>query len=176
MARHHEAMDAAFAATVVALEDRLVRLALLLAGGGSDPEDIVAEAAARVLPHWRRGRVDSLGAYLHTAVVNEVRRRGRRKALDLRHRHRRGAHGQRPAPIDEQVAARTSIVAALDLLGGRQRQAVVLRYFADLSVAETARVMGTSTGTVKSQVARALEQLRRHLDDSDQAHEPGGRA
>lgn len=167
----------AFTDVVVGLEDRLVRLAMLLSGGTADAEDVVAEAAARVWVRWRQGGVESLPAYLRTAVINEVRRRGRRTLLDRHVRQRRSAEGRAATPIEERIAIRETVLDALATLGERQRTAIVLRYFEDLSVEETAQLMGTSTGTVKSQVARGLRTLQAHLAPSPEHLDqplPGG--
>jgi len=74
------------------------------------------------------------------------------------------------APLSHQdhsdaVVDRDMILRALALLPQRQREVVVLRFFADLSVADTAAAMRTSEGTVKSYTSRALDQLRRSLGD-----------
>jgi len=61
-------------------------------------------------------------------------------------------------------ADRDEVLAALRSLGPRQRACVVLRYYEDLSVEQTADILGCSTGTVKSQAARGLETLRRAID------------
>lgn len=61
---------------------------------------------------------------------------------------------------NEQIDPRQSLLAALDRLPPRQRAVIVLRYFADLSEAEAARVMGCSVGSVKSHASRALTRLR----------------
>jgi RNA polymerase sigma factor (sigma-70 family) len=61
-------------------------------------------------------------------------------------------------------AERDEVLAALQSLGPRQRACVVLRYYEDLSVEQTAEILGCSTGTVKSQAARGLDTLRRAID------------
>lgn len=152
---------------VTGLEQRLVRLALLLSGGRADAEDVVAEAASRVYVRWQQGRVDDLGPYLRTAVVHEVQRRGRRLGLERLHRDRRTADGRGSTPLDDRISDRDALLAALRQLGPRQREAVVLRYLEDLSVERTAELMGTSPGTVKSQAARGLRTLRELLDGTD---------
>jgi RNA polymerase sigma-70 factor (sigma-E family) len=157
------AADDAFLLVVTGVEDRLLRLATLLTGNLDEAEDVVAEVVARVYRRWQRGRLDDPHAYLRVAVVNEVRRRGRRSALDRRARSRRTGDGRGTTGVAERIADRQAVLTALQQLGERQRLAVVLRYVEDLSVADTAAVMGTSEGTVKSQVARALAALRTHL-------------
>jgi RNA polymerase sigma factor (sigma-70 family) len=64
----------------------------------------------------------------------------------------------------------STVVAALRKLPGRQREAIVLRYYADFSEAETAAAMGISCGAVKSHTARAMAALRADLEQQDQAH------
>jgi RNA polymerase sigma factor (sigma-70 family) len=159
---------------VTTLDHRLVRLALLLSGGRADAEDVVAEAASRVYVRWRQGRVDDLGAYLRTAVVHEVQRRGRRQGLERRVRDRRTADGRATTPLDERISDRDVVLEALRQLGPRQRQAVVLRYLEDLSVEETAAAMQISTGTVKSQAARGLRTLRELLGERDSTSDEDG--
>jgi RNA polymerase sigma-70 factor (sigma-E family) len=156
--------DRAFVVAVAGVHDRLVRLATLLTSDPDEAEDVVAEVVARVYRRWQQGALDDPHGYLRVAVVNEVRRRGRRSSLDRRLRARRSGDMRGVRTHDDQLVDRDAILAALQGLGERQRLAVVLRYFEDLSVAQTAAVMGTSEGTVKSQVARALTQLRDHLD------------
>jgi RNA polymerase sigma factor (sigma-70 family) len=99
-------------------------------------------------------------AYLRRIVVNENRRRFRKRrvAEDLP-----GTLPDRGVPdaaedIDEQAA----LLAALGRLGARQRAVVVLRFWMDMSEAETARALNCSVGTVKSQASRALAALRKN--------------
>lgn len=159
--------ERAFVLVVTGVHDRLVRLATLLTSDPHEAEDVVAEVVARVYRRWLQGGLDDPHGYLRVAVVNEVRRRGRRSSLDRRIRARRSGDARGERTHDEQLVDRDAVLAALQRLGERQRLAVVLRYFEDLSVAQTAAVMGTSEGTVKSQVARALVGLRDHLDVPD---------
>ena len=77
------------------------------------------------------------------------------------------------ADLGTRVTDRESLVAALRLLAPRQRACVVLRYFEDQSVSETARLLSCSEGTVKSQTARALETLRQRLVLDDEATDLG---
>src|SRR5690606_9217274 len=94
------------------------------------------------------------------AVVNQVNSRFRRLALERREAERRSgdARGER-SPLDD-VADGAQLAAALGRLSTRQRTAIVLRYYLDLSEADTAESMGVSVGTVKSSVSRGLERLR----------------
>jgi len=142
--------------------DRAVRLAWLLAPGEpAAAEDAAADAIARVWPKWAKGRVDDFWPYLRVAVVNQVRGRGRRFAIG----QRRGATAPNRDLGDFQVTVvnREVLAAALRALPTRQRTAVVLRYYEDLSEADSARAMGCSVGTVKSTTARGLLALRAQL-------------
>jgi RNA polymerase sigma factor (sigma-70 family) len=143
--------------------ERAVRLAWLLAPGEpSAAEDAAADAIARVWSKWAKGRVEEFWPYLRVAVVNQVRGRGRRFGLA----QRRG-DGREDVTYDRdfQVAVvnRAVLAEALLALPPRQRAAVVLRYYEDLSEAECARAMGCSVGTVKSTTARGLLALRAQL-------------
>jgi RNA polymerase sigma factor (sigma-70 family) len=142
--------------------DRAVRLAWLLAPGRpSAAEDVAADAIARVWPKWAKGRVDDFWPYLRVAVVNQVRGRGRRFAIGQRHA---GAEVRRDlSDFEGAVVNREVLAGALRALPTRQRTAVVLRYYEDLSEAESARAMGCSVGTVKSTTARGLLALRAQL-------------
>lgn len=75
-------------------------------------------------------------------------------------------HLDDPGATAHDPSLRPTVVAALDLLARRQGAVVVLRFFEGLSVAETARALGCSEGTVKSQTHDALAVLRTHLGDS----------
>lgn len=178
--------DAAFAAALDREHGRALRLAYLLTGHQQTAEDAVADAIVRVFPHWRRGRVQVLGPYLRRAVVNEVRRRGRRRSVEQREAARRTGDHRGTRLHADDVVDRHVLVDALAELPERQRTTVVLRYFDDRSVAETADLMGVSAGTVKSQTAEAVRQLRERLgvdlgvpeadvEPADRAVKGGGR-
>jgi RNA polymerase sigma-70 factor (sigma-E family) len=148
-----EAFDALFFGHAA----RMVRLARLL--GDDDPEDVVQESFCKLYAARDRLQQDErkvLG-YLHRTVVNEVR---------SRHRHRqvvrRDAHLFRPDDAHDPTGShddRAAVQQALAALPPRQREALVLRYWMDLPLAEIAEVMGVRLGTVKSQVSRALDVL-----------------
>jgi RNA polymerase sigma factor (sigma-70 family) len=141
---------------------RLVRLAQLL--GADDPEDVVQEAFCRLYDATRRRPPTNPTAYLNRIVVNEVRTRGRRKILA----RRKVLHGVAAAPADEHVVLTESVrslLRALDNLAPRQREALVLRYWLDLPLAEIADVMLVRVGTVKSLISRGLARLAAKLED-----------
>jgi RNA polymerase sigma-70 factor (sigma-E family) len=138
----------------------MVRLAYGLTGDQGLAEDLAQTAFARAYAAWPRvRRAGDPDAYVRQIVVNENRNRFRKRRVheqltgqlpDSASEDRAGAHDDRPA-----------LLAALRALGPRQRAVVVLRYWLDLSEAETAAALGCSIGTVKSQAARALVRLRR---------------
>jgi RNA polymerase sigma-70 factor (sigma-E family) len=138
-----------------------VRLAYGLTGDLGHAEDVAQAAFARAYASW--GRVTRAGdpdAYLRRIVVNENRRRFRKRrvAEDLP-----GTLPERGVPDGaEDFDERAALLTALGRLGPRQRAVVVLRYWMDMSEAETARALDCSVGTVKSQASRALAALRKN--------------
>ncbi len=163
-----------FAAVFNAHHRRAVRLAYLLTSDADQAEDIVAEAFAKVYVRWKRGEVRDVGAYLRRAVVNEANSKLRRRYLERREATRRDGDVRGVRTIDEQTADHDEIWSALGRLPVRQRQAVVLRYYEDLSEAETAEILGVSVGTVKSQVSRGLTRLQELLAHPAKDPHPGG--
>lgn len=136
----------------------MTRLAAML--GADDPEDVAQEAFVRL---HRRSRTlrdphAALG-YLRTTVVNLTRSRLRHLSVVRRNR---------PAPPEDTASAEhhavrressRELVAALGRLSARHREALVLRYWLDLTEAEMAEAMSVSRGTVKSHVSRGLDAL-----------------
>lgn len=145
---------------------QLVRLAALL-GAGYEAEDVVAEAFCQLYRRWDKLRSpDAALAYVRGSVVNLVRMRLRH--LQVVRRHRDGSLP--PADIrsaENEVLVREdqrAVVAALDALAPRQREAIVLRYWMDLKEIEIALAMGISCGAVKSHTARAMASLSRAME------------
>jgi RNA polymerase sigma-70 factor (sigma-E family) len=138
----------------------LVRLAALLVSDET-AEDVVQDCFIAMHDGWHRLRdEDKALSYLKQAVVN-------RSASALQHRSVMDRNAPKPAPdmpSAEQGAIaqleRIEVIAALRGLPDRQRQALVLRYYADLSEAKIAGIMGISKGAVKSHTARGLSSLR----------------
>lgn len=138
------------------------RTAYLLCGDWHRAEDLVQTALAKMYAIWPRlVRVESLDAYARKILV--------RTAID----ESRRAFRQRETAVSDvpdsafdsaDVASRLDVRAALGALPARQRAVVVLRYWDDQSIEETARILGCSTGTVKSQAAKGLAALRRLLE------------
>lgn len=135
----------------------LWRAAWLLTGDPQLAEDLVQGALERTWPHRDRLTSDAARrAYVHRVLVRSF----------VRDRRRRW-HGEIPTAFPPDSAAaepepevRLAVRAALDTLPSRQRSAIVLRYFLDLSEAEAADAMGCGVGTVKTHVKRALAALR----------------
>lgn len=141
-----------------------LRLAYLLCGDRHRAEDAVADAFVKVYRRLHRGGVSSPRAYIRRAVVNEVNSRFRRLALERREARKRSGDDRGVRTAEDQVADADEVFQALRVLPERQRTAVVLRYYADLSEADAAAAMGVSVGTVKSSVSRGLDRLRLVLD------------
>ena len=146
---------------------QLVRLAVLL-GAGPDAEDVVAEAFCQLYRRWPKLRSpDAAPAYVRGAVVNLVRMRWRH--LQVVRRHRDGALRPNDTVSAEHVVLdredQRAVVAALEELAPRQREAIVLRYWMDLKEAEIAAAMGISCGAVKSHTARAMAALTRAVGE-----------
>lgn len=142
---------------------RVMRLAFLQCGDRSRAEDAVAEAMAKVYVRWRAGAVEHVGPYLRRAVVNEILQEVRRRSAADRALARTRGDLRRVRAAAEELADRDELVGVLQRLPDRQRLAVVLRYYEQLSEAETAEVMGISVGGVKSQTSRGLDRLREEL-------------
>ena len=162
-----ESMEADFAEVYAAHAGPALRTAFLLCGDRHRAEDIVADAFVKIYRRWRRGGIDEPGAYVRRAVINQANSRFRRLALERRHAGTRSGDDRGQRGSDDQFADAQLVAAALQRLPQRQRTALVLRYYDDLSVAQTAEAMGVSPGTVKSTVARGLANLQRALGDLD---------
>ena len=143
----------------------LVRLAALLVRDTPTAEEVVQDAFVAMHGGWARLRdAEKALAYLRQAVVNRSR-------SVLRHRtvvdkNLQKAPPDMPSAEHGALAAleRSAVVAALRELPGRQREAIVLRYYADLSEAEIAAAMKISRGAVKSHTARGMAALRAALE------------
>jgi len=132
----------------------LVRLAFAMTSDWGLAEELAQEAFVRVWRSWGNIRdQESAPAYLRTTVVNLARRSLRRKLQERRAWS--SARDPRSADPGESV----DLLRALACLPSRKRACVVLRFYLDLSEADTAAVLGVSVGTVKSQTAKALRRL-----------------
>ncbi len=137
----------------------LVRLAFALTSDWGLAEELAQEAFVRVWRSWGNIRdQQSAPAYLRTTVVNLARRSLRRS---LQERRAWSDADPRSADHGESI----DLLRALARLPARKRACVVLRFYMDLSEADTAAALGVSVGTVKSQTAKALRRLQRLLAD-----------
>lgn len=163
--------SAEFVAFTSAHRADLVRTAALLcAGDEAFAEDVVQTTLTRLYLSWTRvRRADSPLAYARRSLthvfIDEARRAHRRRETIVADPS--DSLPREPAANDADPELREIVLAALGSLGPRQRAVVVLRHWHDLDVAETARILGCSTGTVKSQNARALATLREVLGAAD---------
>lgn len=154
--------DDSFRAFVDARWPSLVRFAWTLTGDRAEAEDVVQTALLACWRRWRSVRAGTADAYVRAAVVNTVVGRARRRRVV---EVLRGRSDGGPEPVvDRDVAhERTlhdAVRAELLRLPPRMRAVVVLRFLEDLSEAETARLLGMSTGSVKTQTSRAVARLR----------------
>jgi RNA polymerase sigma-70 factor (sigma-E family) len=142
---------------------RLRRTAYLICGDWEHASDIVQEALIRVYVAWPRiEHKGGVGSFARRCVVNVAIDMGRRRSsTELPTLHE--VMDRPTGAADHDIPAREALIDALRDLAPRQRACVVLRYFEDLSVEDTAHLLGCSEGTVKSQTARALDSLRRHV-------------
>jgi RNA polymerase sigma-70 factor (sigma-E family) len=140
----------------------LFRTAYLILGDHQLAEDLLQESLIRTYVAWPRLRdVYKAEAYTRKAIVTTAISWRRRRSF-----HERATEVLPDAAVSdlgEQVTTHASIVAQLRTLPPRQRAAIVLRYYEDLSEAQTAEVMGCSVGAVKSQVSTGLGRLRDRL-------------
>ena len=150
-------VEVSFEEFVYARSGSLLRTALLLTGQNrAEAEDLLQLALERAYRHWPRVcRSGEPERYVRGILANASADRWRR--LARRAERPLSAPGADPALPDHSavVADRDYLLRALAALPPRQRAVLVLRYFDDLSEAETAQMLGCSLGTVKSQAARA---------------------
>jgi RNA polymerase sigma-70 factor (sigma-E family) len=148
----------------------LVRLATLLLADSGRAEEIVSDAYVALHGSWRRLHdTDKALAYLRATVVNRSRSALRHRRVVERHATTVAmAEATATAPSAEAGAldrlAHDVVLAALAELPARQREALVLRYYGDLSEVEIAEAMGCSRGAVKSHTARGMAALRTRME------------
>ena len=149
-----------FRSYVAARSPALLRTAYMLSGNRADAEDLLQTALAKTYLAWDRIRErEAVDGYVRRVMVNTQTSWWRRRKVDEYPTEQlpEGPPG-RDATADSDL--HDALWTALSGLPRRQRAMVVLRYYEDLSEAETARVMGVSIGTVKSTTSRALSKLR----------------
>lgn len=161
------AADQGFEAWMAARQRRLLHIAWLLTGDVHTAEDLVQTTLAKLYLAWdrvdRHGNVD---AYARRILVNEHaslwRRPWRRREVSTD-----DFTGREPALEDEAYdGTHAELWRHVHALPRGQRAVIVLRYYEQLSEAETAAALGLSIGTVKSQASRGIATLRRHLSET----------
>ncbi len=141
----------------------LRKVAFLLCQDWHRADDLAQVTITRLYVHWRRARAaDNLDGYVRTMLVRAFlsERRSRWSQVTLG-----GPEPDRAAPPDDP-ATRVAVRQALAKLPPRQRATLVLRFFCDLSVEDTAASLRCTGGTVKSQTAKGLAALRAALGDT----------
>jgi RNA polymerase sigma-70 factor (sigma-E family) len=156
--------------------DQLMRAAVALAGSRADGEDLLQAALERLLRSRHRVETD-LEGYLRRILYNLAADGWRRRAVGERRlrliRSESSAADASPAPA---VDLRDALVRLLAQLPPRQRTVIVLRFWAQLSEAETARMLGCSEGAIKSAASRGLARLRELAAQWREDGNPPGRS
>jgi RNA polymerase sigma-70 factor (sigma-E family) len=150
---------------VVARRDALLRTAYLLTGNRDDAEDLVQSALIKVVPKWSRIQ-DRPEGYVRQVLARESVNRWRRR------RWREVATDVVPETAQHPEADSTGRIALLEdlrRLSPQQRAVLVLRYFDDLTEADTAAALGISVGTAKSHARDALARLRSQQSGEEQS-------
>jgi RNA polymerase sigma-70 factor (sigma-E family) len=161
VSERHEAIAALFQEQY----RHLLRVAALLVDERDVAEELVQEAFLRLQRSWPLRDPDGAPAYLRSTVLNLARSRLRRRLVVLKHPSR--SVGDAPG-ADEGALLRddqAAVIDALRTLPQRQRECVVLRYYAGLSEAEIASTLAISAGSVKSHTSRAMAALATRLED-----------
>jgi RNA polymerase sigma-70 factor (sigma-E family) len=160
--------DAAFTDFASGATPRLFRAALLMCGDYHLAEDLVQTTLAKLYVAWPAvERAQSADAYARGALTKtylshrRVRRHAERPQLDL---------GDQPSPGSGELSTRIELFDALMRLERLDRAIVVLRYWNDRSVEETADAVGLSSGAVRTRASRALSRLRSLLADDPTDH------
>ncbi|HTZ93931.1 MAG TPA: SigE family RNA polymerase sigma factor [Streptosporangiaceae bacterium] len=152
--------DADFSTFVAASARRLLRSAYLITGSLPEAEDLLQTALEKAYRRWPSIRQKDIPeAYVRKVLVTAAIDAGRRRkpaSAPLDEDILPGA----PDPAVEGVPGRAALLSCVRELPAGQRAVLVLRYFDDLTEADTARMLGCSVGTVKSQHARAMARLR----------------
>ena len=156
--------DADFEAWMTARQPALLRTACLLTGETHTAEDLVQTTLAKMYLAWDRiADREHVDAYARKALVNEYRSLWRRP---WRRRELSSEQVPEVAGSEESYGGHSDALwEFVATLPPKQRAVIVLRYYEELTEAETAAALGISVGTVKSQASRALASLRRTVHD-----------
>lgn len=157
--------ETAFELFVQRVSDRLLRTSFLLVGDRGHAEDLVQLALWRAYQHW-----DEIGhspdAYVRKTLLNLSR--DHRRLLARRPVEVADLSGvAHSKAVSEPAITRGEVVEAVSALPRRLREVIVFRFYLDLSVEDTAGVLGTSEGAVKAYSSRGLKRLKRWLADAD---------
>ncbi len=155
--------EAEYRQFVLEVANRLFRTAFVLTNDGQLAEDLVQQTLLKAWRYWRHVReADNRYSYVRRILLT---------SHSGMHRRRRVSEVLTAAPHEQQahrtlVDERDQLLRALDQLPYGQKAVLLLRFYDDLTVEQTAALLGCSVGTVKSRTARALQQLRMspHLD------------
>lgn len=156
--------EQAFAAFVREHGDGLLRFARWLIPDSGEAEDALQTALLRLTSRWPKEKPE---AYVRATLVNLTRDRARRRHLVAVPTSAKPPDSLMQHDADEAADAQHRLEQVLALLPPRQRTTVVLRVLEGLSEAETATIMGCSTGTAKSNLARGLDKARAALSNTD---------
>ncbi|WP_371402513.1 SigE family RNA polymerase sigma factor [Kribbella sp. NBC_00662] len=165
--------EAEFTEFATAMIRRLRRTAYLMCGDWHRAEDAAQDALVKVYRRWNRiDRTHGLNSYAHqclvTSVFDQSRKPWRRERLVDNGDETGDLTGVLADPA-RTVDDRMLVVEALAALPPSQRACVVLRHYGDLSLEQTAAVLGIGVGGVKSQTSRALTRLRELLDQTERS-------
>lgn len=137
-----------------------LRLAYLIAGNSAEAEDLVHDAIVRMAGRFEDLRDEAaFPAYLRRAIVNLAASGARRRRIEREWRSRQSE----VIVLPHDPGRRDEIWRALVRLPVRQRAALILRFYEDLSEAQTAEALRCRPGTVKSLVARGLDAMRKQV-------------
>lgn len=157
------ARESEFGEFVAARRDVLLRTAYLVCGDWHRAEDGVQASLIKLYRAWPRVRGETAEAYARKVLIRTVIDEGRKGWF---RRERAYAAPPREPSIPATDESRVVALSALAKLPARQRATLVLRFWEDLSVEETAQVLRCSAGTVKSQTSRGLQTLRDLFDQA----------
>jgi RNA polymerase sigma-70 factor (sigma-E family) len=164
--------DEAYLAYVHGRIPALRRVAFLLSGDEHQADDLVQETITKLYARWARvSGTENVDAYVHTMMVRafiDEKRRGWWRVRLL------GSPPETANPAAGMSDDRVVLRAALARVPARQQAVLVLRFLCDLPVADVARILGCSEGTVKSQTAHGLRHLRKLLGDRLPTSPKGG--
>lgn len=148
---------------------RLIGLLSLQVGDRDVAEELAQDVLAKVCQHWPR--LEDPRAWMNRVAINHANSWLRRRVAERRAMARRMGQQVHEAPPDHADAI--AVREAVALLPRRQRTALVYRYYAGFSVAETAEAMSCAAGTVKALTHQAVTALREHADLQPRAEELG---